>query len=102
MKDEEVELNTAILAWKKGFPARIGKITQTKLQRWLREVHNLIISIEYSGKATYSRYYFTIKNKEGVKLKDLAYWDSYEFALEQALIQGLNLISKNENNGKIN
>lgn len=41
MKDEEIELNTAILAWKKGFPKKLGKITQSLLQRWLRETHNI-------------------------------------------------------------
>lgn len=92
MKDEEIELNTAILAWEKGFPKKLGKITQSLLQRWLREKHQINISM-ISGSNTINLWYFEINIAHKYPIKsDGSKNFKYEEALEDALIKALNLI----------
>lgn len=92
MKDQEIELETAILAWEKGFPKKIGKITQSLLQKWLREEKDLFVYVimDSSKKLTYiinSEYYYDTGPWNGTFYK-------YEEALERGLIEALNEIKK--------
>jgi len=91
MKDEEIELNTAILAWKKGFPKKLGKITQSLLQRWLRERYGLHIHLLFIDNVLgyQSIITNTISNIELFKSK---LYFPYEQALEDGLYKALKLI----------
>jgi hypothetical protein len=70
--------------------------TQSLLQKWLREEHNLEILVFYSQTAQYSiRIGNIIKMKEGlppVMYSELAISGTYEEALERGLQEGLKLI----------
>lgn len=92
MKDEEIELNTAILAWKKGFPKKLGKITQSLLQKWLREKHKINISM-INGSNTINLYYYEINMVNKFPIKgDGSKNYTYEEALEEGLYEALKLI----------
>lgn len=92
MKDEEIELNTAILAWEKGFPKKLGKITQSLLQRWLREQHKINISM-INGSNTINLYYYEINKTNKFPIKgDGSKNYTYEQALEEGLYEALKLI----------
>ena len=92
MKDEEIELNTAILAWEKGFPKKLGKITQSLLQRWLREQHKINISM-INGSNTINLYYYEINKTNKFPIKgDGSKNYTYEQALEEGLCEALKLI----------
>lgn len=77
-------------------PSRVSAPTQAVLQRWLREVYNLYITILYQpvfdGGDTHM-YDFFIKNiktkgSEGV----VEGFETYEEALENGLVYALNLL----------
>ena len=94
MKDQEIELNTAILAWKKGFPKKLGKITQSLLQRWLREVHNIYIFIS-STRISDNKRNYEYDVQQDKDLQRVFYKDkilTYEQALEEGLCEALKLI----------
>jgi hypothetical protein len=91
MKDEEIELNTAILAWKKGFPKKLGKITQSLLQRWLRETHGLHIHLYFIDNVL--GYQATITDIiSNIELFESKCFVPYEQALEEGLYKALELI----------
>lgn len=105
MKDQEIKLDTAILAWKKEFPKKIGKITQSLLQRWLREKHNINVESNYlSNIQKYKCLYIPMNIiPKNYKSKDEFYLitklyigkinhDNYEQALEEGLYKALELI----------
>lgn len=69
--------------------------TQSLLQKWLREIHNIDISIFQTG--LFNRcWFFNIYSKESRFAADLTQdsGNNYEGALEKALVMGLNLIKK--------
>lgn len=119
MKDELVSFKTAKLAKDKGFnlplssnnnyfnssgnvrpymsftPASLAYYidapTQTLLQRWLREKHNIIVSSNHYMFAVDSEngWYYTIG--KSIKTNYInTRWDSYEQALEEGLQEVLN------------
>lgn len=100
MKDEEIELNTAILAWKKGFPKKLGKITQSLLQKWLREKHNIHVECVHTTLDTLNNilYYCNIYNYENhhyltqLNPIETKFYNNYEQALEEGLYKALELI----------
>ncbi len=108
MNEELISLETSWLAKEKGYKTIIfysngdvaKTISQSLLQRWLREVHSIIIEIQLD-RTTYPKYCFDIYvysdfgNYEKVEIKEFYLYKSYEEALEQGLLKGLKLI-KNE------
>lgn len=70
--------------------------TQSLLQRWLREKHNLIIWIQPSAISPESIFYPKIDTKQNVGI--LGSYNSYEEALEIALQRALSLIDCEEDN----
>jgi hypothetical protein len=71
--------------------------TQSLLQKYLREIHKIDISIFQSG--LFNRcWFFNIYSKESRFAADLTQdsGNNYEQALEKALVVGLNLIKKKE------
>lgn len=72
--------------------ASISSPTQSELQKWLREVHNLFVIIDYNGKFEYTKWFYTIKSDTNQKVFDGGYWDTYEECLEVALLESLKLI----------
>lgn len=123
MKDELVGFEVAKLAKEKGFDeltdynysstgnlisgtgrwrnsdwaVNISAPTQSLLQRWIREVYKIDISIEpvwnnaKKLKSLYSPWVYYRANEEPGDEKQ-TYFDSYEQALEEALIEALKLI----------
>lgn len=65
------------------FPA----YTQSLLQKWLREVHNIDVRV-----ANKYRYYHLVKDQQYF---DRTTYDTYEQALEAGLLEGLKLIKIN-------
>lgn len=87
MKDQEIELDTAILAWEKGFPKKLGKITQSLLQRWLREKHNIHITINCKRTdLSLDGFWYVVKSLSSKM------FNTYEQALEEGLYKALKLI----------
>lgn len=75
--------------------------TQSLLQKWLREEHNLYVIIELSGISSFIEFHYRISglNKYGSFNPDMGNmsnikYDTYEIALEKGLIEALNLIEK--------
>ncbi len=99
MKDELISAETFEIAKQKGFVKKghffnedIIIPTQSLLQRWLREVHNIQV---YASSATinmlgkYRDYIFTVNGKSSDHRDG---YDTYEEALEKGLQEGLKLI----------
>ena len=97
MKEELVTFEVLTLATDLGFDGRPdtqkvyglydGIPTQSLLQKWLRDEHDIIVEVhsQYMPNSTY---------KYGVKVKHEFYdsFDTYEEALEMGLKEGLKLI----------
>ena len=67
-------------------------ITQSLLQKWLREKNNIDIEIRtYYSKHKY--YFLLYKNNLPINLEKEIKYDSYEDALEDALQEAINLIN---------
>jgi hypothetical protein len=67
-------------------------LTQSLLQKWLREVHNIHISILLNFSDKFFSYTITDVNKKIGALSKKDNYKTYEEALEEALEEGLNLI----------
>jgi hypothetical protein len=111
MKNELITYATAKLAIEKGCDLilfkfiynKSGKLvregdimdhcTQSLLQKWLREEHNIHIMIFPSLDLT--EYYVDVVSKEDRTFIDTPH-NTYEEALEQGLVEALKLINKNE------
>jgi len=118
MKEELVNFDIAVLAKEKGFNATIDTAysneghgpyhdsicfnkeaytlapTQSLLQKWLREVHNIDIIIEPNQDSNGNKYYCWRgrQNMFSSTIGNVANY--YEEALEQGLQEGLKLIKK--------
>lgn len=120
MELKKIEYSTALLAKEVGFnDENLESLTQALLQQWLRVEHNIIVYIEYDFDYTKTNYRGVIRslNKEGIpqyvftleyssytsgiqKVETVStnyrYTDkdyaTYEEALEEALVIGLNLL----------
>jgi hypothetical protein len=76
---------------------QVSAPTQSLLQKWLREKHNILVSV-YSNASGYC--WEHMKSKGGTHIQDSDFsgpndsgcWDSYEEALEQGLIESFKLI----------
>lgn len=118
MEDQLISFETAKLAREKGFDRKcryyftgnptftgdglgpesnhnkkncyFSRPTQSLLQRWLREVHKIYVTIDYHLPPTMARYKI-----EGPNVHDkqviMAFGD-YEKALEHGLVEALNLL----------
>ena len=106
MTDQLISFETAKLAKEKGFLELTHKITwvdneryciptQSLLQKWLREKHNIDIIIKpYTGDIKGTKTYATDITIFGSnKYIKLSRYDTYEQALEAALFEALKLIS---------
>ena len=72
--------------------------TQSLLQRWLREVHNIIVDVVYDENSEDQFEYFLSIYKDRLdiintehELYDM-FWDNYEEAFEEGLQEALKLI----------
>ena len=105
MKEQLISFETAKLAKEKGFNIKIYKNTidyelnpptQSLLQKWLREVHKIHIEIEIAADEELVNiipfiYQISIyKQKEGYFPRD--FYNTYEEALEEGLLEALKLI----------
>ena len=89
MKETEIELDTAILAWEKGFTKR-NNISQSLLQKWLRDEHKLHITITSISQESWQYHITKIGDTLGKNFEEDFY--TYEEALEIALVKTLKLI----------
>jgi len=118
MKDELVSFETAKLAKEKGFdiyqPYRyddekriyhgrdqtfnINAPTQSLLQKWLREVHNIHIQVHFINNSYLLKIkYFEKESIVDFNIKNYRYktrYKTYEEALEVALLEALKLIKE--------
>lgn len=120
MELKRIEYSTALLAKEVGFnDENLESLPQALLQQWLRVEHNIIVYVEYDFDYTKTNYRGVIRslNKEGIPqyvftleyssytsgiqkvetvLTNYRYTDkdyaTYEEALEEALVIGLNLL----------
>jgi len=106
MKEQKVTLEAAQLAHSKGcneFSAPMPSLifeekyrpTQSLLQRWLREIHNIeVVPGPHFKKLSYGCevYHYTAKNVTGYTPIELNSSETYEEALEEGLIEALKLI----------
>lgn len=92
MTDQLISEKTLNLAKEKGFTwAPYAKQpTQSLLQKWLREVHNLYVAVPYIW--AYKIFNIQKDNDEDLGNSIISY-ASYEEALEAGLIEALKLIS---------
>jgi hypothetical protein len=70
----------------------VYKRQQHLLQRWLREVHNIHIFIEVFKIEGITKYAATILSDMLEEDDVYTYFNTYEEALEEALVNALNLI----------
>lgn len=120
MELKRIEYSTALLTKEVGFNnENLESLTQALLQQWLRVEHNIIVYVEYDFDYTKTNYRGVIRslNKDGVPqyvftLEYYSYtsgvqkvetvstnyrytdkdYTTYEEALEEALVIGLNLL----------
>lgn len=92
MEEFKIGLNIEILARRKGFISN-SRPTQSLLQRWLRVVHNIDIFVVacYVG-GEYHKYSYYIVSRNIDNDSDGSEDDTYEDALENALLESLELI----------
>lgn len=108
MEDQLISHETAVLAIKVGIEKDIWieydeiqgttdsfesihhQITQSLLQRWLREEHNIHINCMFSNREDINGYFYgIIESKES---EDCKVYETYEEALEVGLQEALKLI----------
>jgi len=98
MQEQLITFETAKLASEKGYsPILLGEVfrkslpTQSLLQKWLREVHNIHIDIPYMDEVLIFGYKITTiaNNTEVVEIYK---YNLYEEALEIGLQEALKLI----------
>lgn len=97
MEDELVLQETAKLAKEKGFDEYYisERPTQSLLQRWLREVHKIHLTVihrAYSGLDKIDKYDYLLEGTAVV----YRHFDTYEQALEDGLKDTLTLVNNNE------
>jgi len=112
MKDELIKFETAKLAKERGFTEGCGWLlhkdndgsytncddlgynqpTQSLLQRWLREVHNIDIFLFKGKNGYYTQAYQLDLNTENLN------FSTYEEALEVGLFEALKLINNEKDN----
>jgi len=127
MRDEMISLETSELAQRKGFDRwKIQEpihnmddievwpeVTQSLLQRWLREVHNMFITIEQDFERVPNakpmnkrgdtlmqhsgRYFLIVRPPNTINPPNSTFANTYEEALEKGLIQALNLLEDANN-----
>jgi len=64
--------------------------TQSLLQKWLREIHNIHVYARLGEGDVYYTFYF--KNGDESSVNELWDFDTYENALEEGLKEGLKII----------
>ena len=107
MEDQLVLLSTALLAEKKGYKLDkwfnysepiVNLPTQSLLQKWLRDVHKIIIVITFvndSNKWYNTKYTLIVSQFKNDKMETLftnSGIDAYEDALELGIFKGLKYI----------
>jgi len=109
MKEQLISFETAELAKEKGLDIKVCKCggfpecicdnlnpTQSLLQKWLREVHDVNLLVDTAGiKGKYVAFINSYGWIYGY-INEQKIFDSYEDALEAALVVGLNLIKTND------
>lgn len=77
----------------KGYLETFSAPTQSLLQRWLREVHNIhiLVSITISDKWYFELYKLGSKRNSQI-VTECCYYNSYEEALGKGLYEGLKII----------
>lgn len=109
MFDELISFETEKLAENKGFTIKIctcggypecicrdKRVTQSLLQKWLREVHNIdchAMAQRFTGEFEVGYWTYAVRSIQPVG-KQKYKFDSWEKALEVGLVEGLNLIEK--------
>ena len=96
MKEQLINLSR-----EKGFMNRDNLVTvydsyyplwMCELQKWLREVHKLIILIELNGGKDTFGFFIRNNHEEHRWVRTNDVYATYELALESALLEALNLI----------
>lgn len=79
------------------FPNFCSAVTQSLLQKWLREEHNLFLTICFDRNTANTYFYYRIDSGCGdINQESIHYFTNYEKALEEGLYKALKLI-KNDN-----
>jgi len=102
MIDTTISNETAKLAQRKKYPIRFdvvegydGKkrllqLTQSRLQKWLREDHNIHLTVKYSPHDHMYYYYINFYGNQGWdECTDGEFYETYEEALEMGLKRSL-------------
>jgi hypothetical protein len=98
MEEQLITKETAVLGESIGYPFYTypNVPTQSLLQKWLREVHNIYVSTRESLAITGElEYVCTVNGKyinHGIKYKPINRFDTWEEALEIGLQEALKLI----------
>jgi hypothetical protein len=100
MKEQLITKETAVLGEIIGYPFYTypNAPTQSLLQKWLREVHNVYVSVSFNDNTIFEYYYFIHTNVSkpcSNRICSLPFkTNNYEEALEIGLQEALNLINK--------
>ena len=104
MEDQLVKSETAELAISKGFNAKgiviedggISLCTQSSLQKWLREKHEIFVETQVYMDGNLFKHMFVIKTllNYKIKVKSDTKFSSNEKALEKGLFEALKLIKQ--------
>ena len=93
MKEQLITFETAKLAKEKGFEFHHAWITQSLLQKWLREQHNLEVISMHADDFVWWKVKVRRLSKVGAELiKTEMEFNTYEEALEKGLQEALKLI----------
>lgn len=90
--DFRVDLTDLLEIHNTPYLSRYSAPTQSSLQKWLREEHNIDITICLTGALDYGYYIHINRNYTNDGEHRSANWHKYEEALEAGLFEALNLI----------
>ena len=102
MEEQLISFETAKSAKEKGWEGDFVEshkilTTQSLLQKWLREVHNIQVTIEFWNASSHNHKWKIQFHDEKVKINKTIFGDyceSYEDALEQGLQEALKQIKE--------
>ena len=90
----EVRKNCNTVSTEFGYIENFSAPTQSLLQKWLREVHNIYVEISFNQKYENTRFGYIVRTQSTCfHTRDFSY-KTYEEALEIGLQEGLKLILK--------
>lgn len=93
MTEDLIEFETAILAKEKGCDIlNLPNITQSLLQKWLREEHTIIVIIKLIRNMQFRPSIYIYQEENGYRKDFENFFETYENALEAGLQEALKFI----------